>query len=91
MKEDVDSALKEFKFHEALEAVWGLIHNADRLIEKERPWEKGENQEKVLQELLYTIYVIAEMLEPFLPETAEKIQLQLTSQKIEPLFPRLNA
>lgn len=90
VKEDVDSALKEFKFHEALEAVWSLIHNADRLIEKERPWEKGDSQERVLQELLYTIRVISEMLEPFLPETAEKIQLQLTSQKIEPLFPRLN-
>ena len=90
-KDIVDSSLSGFKFNEALEAVWRLIHYSDRYIEKERPWEEQENQKEVIQNLLYTLKVIAETLEAFLPATSEKIQAQLKGGKVEALFPRLEA
>ena len=81
-------ALDNFKFNEALIAIWGLISWGDKYIEKERPWEGGK--EKVISDLLFALENIAEMLEPFLPETVEKILKQLKTQKSQPLFPRLD-
>ncbi|MCP6726853.1 MAG: methionine--tRNA ligase [Patescibacteria group bacterium] len=90
VKEDVDSALEDFKFHEALESVWSLIHDADRLIEKERPWEESDNQKEVIGDLLFVVSHVAKFLEPFLPETSEKIIHQLQKGKGDSLFPRLS-
>ena len=81
-------ALDNFKFNEALIAIWGLISWCDKYIEKERPWEGGK--EKVINDLLFALENIAEMLKPFLPETAEKILKQLKTKKSQPLFPRLD-
>ena len=83
-------SLDEFKFNEALINVWNLISFCDQYIEKERPWEKsGPEKDSVINNLLFTIKNIAEMLEPFLPETSEKIFQQLKTKKSEPLFPRI--
>ena len=79
--------LDEFKFNEALIAVWDLIHCCDSWIEKEKPWEGGKKE--VINDLLFTIESIAQMLEPFLPETSEKIKKQLKTQKSEILFCRV--
>lgn len=82
-------ALDEFKFNEALISIWELISFCDKYIEKERPWEEKEDQEEVIGNLLFAISNIAEMLQPFLPETSEKIFKQLKTKKAKPLFPRI--
>ncbi|MGB2762445.1 MAG: methionine--tRNA ligase [Minisyncoccales bacterium] len=92
-------ALDNFKFNEALKEIWKLISFCDRYIEKERPWEM-ENQkskiknQKVINNLLITLANISQMLQPFLPETSEKIiknirQLAEKTKKSKPLFPRI--
>lgn len=81
-------ALEEFRFNEALVFIWNLIHRCDRYIEKERPWEESERREKVIANLLFAIAEIAKLLEPFLPETSEKIKKQLQEGRGESLFPR---
>ena len=81
-------SLEEFKFNEALISIWELISFCDRYIEKERPWEKKKNQKEVIGNLLLVIAEIAKLLEPFLPETSEKILKQLKTQKSKLLFPR---
>ena len=92
--ESCKKSLEEFKFNEALMAIWGLIGFCDKYIEKERPWEESENQRQVINDLLSVIGSIAELLEPFLPETSERILEKLTlrrgsgQEKSEPLFPR---
>ncbi|MCK4520676.1 methionine--tRNA ligase [Candidatus Parcubacteria bacterium] len=83
------NALDNFKFNEALEEIWKLISYCDRYIEKERPWEKSERQLLVISELLFALTNIAEMLEPFLPETSEKILKQIKAKKSKSLFPRI--
>ncbi len=91
---DYRKALEEFKFNEALISVWELIGFCDRYIEKERPWEdksqksKIKNQ-KVISDLLFALNEIARLLQPFLPETSEKIIKQLKTNKSRILFPRL--
>lgn len=87
VKDRYKKALGDFKFNEALIAIWELISFCDKVVNEEKPWE-GE-KEKVISDLLLTIGEIAELLRPFLPETSEKILEQLKLKKSQPLFPRL--
>ncbi len=93
-------ALEEFKFNEALISIWELISFCDRYIEKERPWELIKNLpctetkflergQKVISNLLFALENIAEMLQPFLPETSKKIFKQIKTKKSKILFPRI--
>ena len=71
--------LAEIRFNEALAGVWELISFADKYINKKKPW--GIVDEKALKHVIinagYIIGAIANLLEPFLPETAEKIKEQI--------------
>lgn len=82
-------ALDEFKFNEALIAIWNLISFCDEYIDKEKPWQESKKQKKIISNLLFTIKKIAELLKPFLPETSERISEQLKTKKSEILFPRI--
>jgi methionyl-tRNA synthetase len=85
-------ALDNFKFNESLALIWQLISYCDKYIEKEKPWELLTNSKRqiannVISDLLFAIGKISEFLQPFLPETSEKIKTQLKDKKSEPLFP----
>jgi len=88
-QKDYKKALGEFKFNEALIAIWDLISFCDKYIEKERPWERSKKQPSIVNNLLFALENIAWLLQPFLPETSEKILKQLKTKKSEILFPRL--
>lgn len=90
IQKNYKQAMDEFKLNSALEEIWKLIGFCDRYIEKEKPWEQKDNQLSVINDLLIALSNIAEMLEPFLPETSEKILKQIKSKsKGKPLFPRI--
>ena len=82
-------ALEGFKFNEALISIWNLISFCDKYIEKERPWEKSEKQQSTISDLQFAIVEIAKLLEPFLPETSEKILRQIETKKSGILFPKI--
>ncbi len=99
---EVKAKLEEFKFNEALAVIWEMIRNADKLINEEKPWQLGkettdpdsEESKKlhtILDDLVVRIIDIAFNLQPFLPETAEKILNQFSGEikASAPLFPRL--
>lgn len=95
---EYESALSEIKLHEALINVWGLISFADKYINEKKPWEvKDEEQfRKILANSGYLLGVILNLVEPFLPETGEKIRKQIwftdssiNFKKGDNLFPRL--
>ncbi len=74
-KKKMAAALGEFKFHEALGAVWNLIGFGDRYVNDKKPWavsDRGE-KEKTIFDLIAILDNVAAMIEPFLPGTAEKI------------------
>ncbi len=102
VQEKYKKALEGFKFNEALASIWELISFCDEYIEKNKLWEKVENQKTDILYLLYTIAKISQLLEPFLPKTSEKILEQLDLKKketewvfyikkAEALFPRFNS
>ncbi len=80
-KKRYKKTLEEFKFNEALRAIWGLISFCDKYIEKEKPWEKKENSPQVLGNLLVILDNIAKLLQPFLPETSERIIKEVARDK----------
>lgn len=86
-----EKALESFKFNEALSSVWQLIGHCDKYIETERPWESKENSKQVIADLLFVLSEITKLIQPFMPETADKITEQLKKGKAKPLFPRLDS
>jgi methionyl-tRNA synthetase len=94
IKKSVEKKLAEFKFHEAIAAIWDLIHFGDAYINEKKPW--WETQQDVLLNLIAILDNVAALLTPFLPETAEKITKSiqwegnlLRVKKSENLFPRI--
>ena len=87
-------ALEEYRFNDALAVVWDTIKATDKYIDKNKPWKlSGNALRKVLEKSIHQIVVIATLLQPFLPDTAEKILKQFSAPAIAsqpPLFPRLS-
>ena len=95
--EEYQSALEEYRFNEALQFVWRKIAKVDAYINEEKPWAllKSVNPKvrSVLAHCVDQIQEIATLLEPFMPETAKKIEQQFKGPEIKastPLFPRLS-
>jgi methionyl-tRNA synthetase len=89
VKKSYKLALENFKFNEALSSVWEIISFCDKYINEEKLWET-KNPE-VVNDLFFAIKEIGILLEPFLPETSEKIKKAMEIKKSENLFPRLES
>ena len=86
-KEKYNLALESFKFNEALISVWDIIGFCDKYINEEKLWQT--QNPKVVNDLFLAIKEIADLLNPFLPETSEKIEKALEEKKSVALFPRI--
>ena len=93
---DTDYALSINKFNltRAMDRIWDAIKYLDEYIQKEQPFkiikedfEKGKNQ---IAHMVTELYRISIMLEPMLPETAQKIEELIRENKKpeKPLFLR---
>lgn len=101
----IASALADFDFRAATEAVRSFVAATNRRINETRPWElaAAENAgsdplelDRVLGELLDGCRKLARHLEPFLPDLSARITAQCTTRAgvlppPEPVQPRLDA
>lgn len=90
-------ALENYQFDRALNEVWEQVRGLNQYIDEEKPWEinkqgDAEHLREVLAYQVGCLLEIAELLEPFLPETAQKIQAAFAEGLVNPiegtLFPR---
>ena len=85
--------MKNLELSQALELLFGRMKQANEYMSQEEPWKLAgidqERFEKVIKVILADLEIIAFSLKPFLPETAEKIQMALREGKTEPLFQRI--
>ncbi len=88
-KEEVERFLEDYGFNTSLNSIWNLIHFTDRYIEEKKPWEDRKENEETVNDLLYILYFLAQILSPFLPGTAKKIKYQLETGEKESLFPKI--
>lgn len=90
----VKEIIKNIEISEAFSEIWKIVRQDDKFIEENKPWEliKGDKDKfnKVMQKLISDLYLISELLIPFLPETSEKIRKALEEKKVEILFPKIN-
>ena len=94
---DFKKLIDGFLFDQALKYIWDKIAEIDGLISETKPWElakagKLKEVEKILNQAANEIYQISQLLIPFLPQTAEKIEKIFIAKQIkkaDPLFPRL--
>ncbi|OGI16006.1 MAG: methionine--tRNA ligase [Candidatus Moranbacteria bacterium RIFCSPHIGHO2_01_FULL_54_31] len=88
-----NSDFEEYNVSGALAFVWREIDRANKKIDEEKPWElvtsDPERFRKVMGELLERLYVISRLLDPFMPDTANKIRKALEDKKTELLFQRI--
>ncbi len=79
--------------YEALESVMDRVRAMNKKIDDAKPWvlvkEDKPKFEEVMNGFLAELNELSFLLQPFLPETAQKIQTALTEGKTEPLFKRI--
>lgn len=90
-------AIIHCRFDRALDEVWEQVRGINQYIDTEKPWviaKEGDTEHlrDVLAYAVSCLLEIAELLEPFLPETATKIQNcfkeGLVAPLATPLFPK---
>ena len=83
----VDDLLKEYRVSDAIDAIMSIEKRINKYIDETMPWSlaKDETQKDrlatVLYNLLESIRFVAVLISPFMPQTAEKILLQLNSEQ----------
>ena len=106
--ENYSQAIEAFELHGALDVIWSVIFAANKYIDDRKPWiEFKEEPTRFLEtmtNLVYMVHNIAWSLQPFLPETSDKIAMifgdnlsdkdihdehHFTVKKGEQLFPRI--
>lgn len=91
--EEIDLALNEFNISLALEKIMSEVRDCNRYIDEHKPWELKKTQSErflpVMGNMVEKLSVIGKILQPFLPETADKIGRALKTGMVEPLFQRI--
>lgn len=94
-KKDVfKKMIDRMELSQALQYIWDMIRQNDKYVSDTRPWElKKTNPVKfkeVMKKLLENLNLIAELIIPFMPETAEKMKKALETKKLDSvLFQRI--
>ena len=84
---DMDKHINNYQFSEALKDIWKFISRMNKYIDECEPWKlsKDESQKDRLSTVMYnlvdSLYKIAVLVSPFMPETAQKMINQLGLEK----------
>ena len=98
MRRAVHKKLGEFKFTDALAAVWSAISFGDRYVNETKVWEMkdADDRKAAIHNLVLLLSAVALTLAPFLPDAAQKITECIredggafTAKKGPILFPRI--
>ena len=89
--EIIGKLTEELKFQEALTEIWKEIASVNKSIAESEPWklEKEERKEDLdlfLKKCYGRILQIADLVDPYLPETSRKIISQAKTLELVPIF-----
>ncbi len=82
--------IQNYHFDKALDEVWEQVKGLNQYIDESKPWEIAktndeEHLREVLAYLVSNLLEIADLLVPFMPDTATKIQTVFGSGILKPL------
>lgn len=96
----VENKMKDLRVADAMTEIFNLFKRCNKYIDETMPWalakdpEKSDRLQTVLYNLIEAIKSGAKQLEPYMPETSEKILAQLGDGKVtdkpEILFARMD-
>lgn len=84
--EKIDIKINELKISDAISEIFNLLRKCNKYIDETEPWilakkeEKEERLKTVLYNLLESIRIATVYLQPFIPETTDRIFKQLNTQ-----------
>lgn len=98
VRNEYTKAVREYSFNRALQKVWELVSFCDKEINRTAPWKKQAEAPGIIGKLLSIIGEISDLVNPFLPDTSERIKREIgldtdrTFLKASqgPLFPRID-
>ena len=76
---EIEAHVAEFAFHRALEALWRALDHANKYVTTTAPFTLAKDPARrprvgaILHELCEALRVTAQLVEPFLPETARRL------------------
>lgn len=91
--------IKLCKFDQALSHIWAIVRDLNQQIDEDKPWvlhrdDEHEKLEITLHRYVTELRLIANLLQPFLPDTSTKIakifSANISAPK-ETLFPRIES
>ena len=80
---DLDAHVGDFAFHRALEALWRALDHANKYVTETAPFSLAKDPARlprvgaILHELCEALRVTAQLVAPFMPETAVKLATYL--------------
>ena len=77
----IENQIENYQFDKALNEMFAFIDNCNQYVQDKKIWETKDK--KALYELKESILKIAEMLWPFIPESADKIKKQFSAKNIK--------
>ncbi len=76
--EKIKTLMNNFDTFNAMGEIWSLVRASNKYINEKEVWKlKGEELSSALYNLLESIRIIAILITPFMPKTADKIRVQL--------------
>jgi len=96
-------AMEQFRYNDAIDIAWNTVRSLNQYLESVKPWEIAKNREKdteaadhlsdVLAHAASTLLQVADLLTPFMPDTADTIKHSfgtgVVPADIQPLFPKI--
>ena len=78
-RQELDARIAELAFHRGLEALWRALDQANKYVVETAPFTLAKDKARlprvgaILHELCEALRVTAQLVEPFLPETARRL------------------
>jgi methionyl-tRNA synthetase len=78
---EIAAKIEALDFHGALDTIWEVVRGLNARVNEKAPWKLAKTDmpqcELVLFDLVHSLRMVAGWLDPFMPQTAAKIQMQL--------------
>jgi methionyl-tRNA synthetase len=89
----IKKMMEGMEAEKVLEEIWKIVDKNNKFIEDTKPWELIKTDEKkfkkTMKSLLQDGMLIAKMIEPFLPETSDKVKKALEVKEKVILFEKI--
>jgi methionyl-tRNA synthetase len=79
-EKEINTLMDNYELDKALNLIFAFIDNCNEYVQSNKIWESGN--QKQLYELVESIKKIADLLEAFIPESADKIKQSFAGDKI---------